>query len=325
MTSMPGGGWALLLIMTGGSATALVQRSEQAAPGMMLPAAVTAEAVRETQMAGADAAGDTALSSARASDTAGDEIVLTGPIRQGGLLQGRAPAGTAALTLDGRPLAMAPDGHFLIGFDRDAAATAALVVIRGDGSRAVRMLTVAGGNWRLQSLPTLPRQTPRTPAEIARRADELRQITAARAQVNRVDGWRQRPVWPATGRISGVFGSQRIYAGEPGAYHGGVDIARPTGTSVASPLDGVVVLAVATPFSLEGRLLLIDHGMGLGSAFLHLSRIDVRAGERVVRGQPVGAIGATGRATGPHLHWAMTWMGRRIDPQTLVGAMPPPR
>jgi len=251
-----------------------------------------------------------------------DGFVLAGPLRQGALVQGIAPVGTVALTLDGQKLVLAGDRHFLLGFDRDAGPAAQLVATLADGQSVTRTLAITPRDWALQSLPTLPKATPRTEAEIARRTGELAQIRAARAEDHGGDGWRQRPLWPATGRISGVFGSQRIYAGEPGAYHGGVDIARPTGTPVAAPLDGTVVLAAADPFSLEGHLLLIDHGMGLGSAFLHLSRIDVRVGDRVTRGQPVGAIGATGRATGPHLHWAMTWAGRRIDPQALAGAMP---
>jgi murein DD-endopeptidase MepM/ murein hydrolase activator NlpD len=101
-----------------------------------------------------------------------------------------------------------------------------------------------------------------------------------------------------------------------------VDVARPTGAVVIAPADGVVILAAATPFTLEGRLLMIDHGMGLNSAFLHLSRIDVREGERVTRGQPIGAVGMTGRATGPHLHWGMKWREARIDPLLLAGPMP---
>jgi murein DD-endopeptidase MepM/ murein hydrolase activator NlpD len=281
-------GWALLALAT------------QAPGTLTLPATVTAEAARETQ----------------------DGFVLTGAVRQGGLAQGVAPAGALTLTLDGQPLAMAGDGHFLLGFDRDAGSTAVLAATLSDGRVVTRTLAVAKRDWAIQSLPTLPKATPRTPAEIARREGELAQIRATRAEDHGGDGWRAQPLWPATGRISGVFGSQRIYAGEPGAYHGGVDIARPTGTPVAAPLAGTVVLAAADPFSLEGHLLLIDHGMGLGSAFLHLSRIDVHVGDRVTRGQKVGAIGATGRATGPHLHWAMTWAGRRIDPQPLAGAMP---
>jgi len=155
-----------------------------------------------------------------------------------------------------------------------------------------------------------------------RRAPELAQIAAARDVASDAQGWRQRFAWPVKGRISGLFGSQRIYAGEPGAYHSGVDVARPTGTPVAAPADGVVILAAAAPFTLEGNLLMIDHGMGLNSAFLHLSRIDVQVGDHVAQGQVVGAIGATGRATGPHLHWGMKWHDARIDPLLLAGAMP---
>lgn len=120
-----------------------------------------------------------------------------------------------------------------------------------------------------------------------------------------VEGWRQRFRWPVTGRISGVFGAQTIHAGEPGSYHTGVDVARPTGTLVAAPADGIVVLASPPPFSVEGDLLILDHGMGLSSAFLHLSRIDVSVGARVRQDQPVDAIGTKGRSTGPHLHWSV--------------------
>ncbi len=147
------------------------------------------------------------------------------------------------------------------------------------------------------------------------------QIAAARAQVTDAQGWRQSFRWPATGRISGLFGAQRIYRGEPGAYHSGTDIARPTGTPVAAPADGVVILAADKPFTLEGNLLMIDHGNGLNSAFLHLSRIDVKVGDHVRQGQILGAIGATGRATGPHLHWSLRWCDARLDPMLVAGAM----
>ena len=123
------------------------------------------------------------------------------------------------------------------------------------------------------------------------------------------------------GRISGVFGAQRVYRGVPGAPHSGVDIAGPPGTPVAAPADGVVVLAATSPFTLEGNLLMIAHGMGVNSAFLHLSRIDVRVGDRVRQGQIVGAVGMTGRATGPHLHWSMKWHDERIDPAPVAGVM----
>lgn len=246
---------------------------------------------------------------------------FSGPAMQGGLVTAQAPAGITALTLDGRPIPIAADGRFLIGFGRDAGPRATLVGRTRDGQTVTRELSVTARTWDIQSLPTLARGTTPTPEFLARRKIETAQITAARAVRSDVDGWRQHFRWPVEGRISGVYGSQRIYAGEPGAPHSGVDIARPTGTPVATPADGVVVLAAKAPFTLEGNLLIIDHGLGLNSAFLHLSRIDVKVGDRVRQGQVVGAIGATGRATGPHLHWAMMWQDQRIDPQPLAGLM----
>lgn len=251
------------------------------------------------------------------------DFLFRGAFEQGGLVFGTAPIGTVHLLLDGQPIAMAADRSFLIGFGRDHGPQAVIEARPGGNGPALRQtLRIAPRAWDVQSLPTLPRGTTPTPEFLRRRAAELKQIDAARAMVTGAQGWRQRFAWPVTGRVSGVFGSQRIYAGEPGAFHSGVDVARPTGTPVAAPADGVVILAAASPFTLEGNLLMIDHGMGLNSAFLHLSRIDVKVGDHVARGQIVGAIGATGRATGPHLHWSMKWRDERIDPAKLVGPMP---
>lgn len=250
------------------------------------------------------------------------DFLLSGSIEQGGLAMGVAPSGTVTLLFDGKPIGRAPDGRFLVAFDRDAGPNALIEARLADGALLRRTLTVQPRRWRIESLPTLPRGTTPTPEYLARRKIETDQIAAARAIDSASEGWRQHFIWPATGRISGVFGSQRIYAGEPGAYHSGVDIARPAGTPIVAPADGVVILAAAAPFSLEGNLLMIDHGMGLNSAFLHLSRIDVTVGQAVRQGQMLGAIGMTGRATGPHLHWAIKWREVRIDPAPLAGAMP---
>jgi murein DD-endopeptidase MepM/ murein hydrolase activator NlpD len=248
---------------------------------------------------------------------------LRGRIEQGGLALGTVPAGTLTLTLDGKAVPIASDGRFVIAFDRDQGPQMLLAATMRDGAFRQRALAIAPHGWQIESLPTLPKGTTPTPEFLARRAIELAQIAAARAMDSRSEGWRQHFIWPARGRISGVFGSQRIYAGEPGAYHAGVDIAQPTGTPVIAPADGVVILAAEAPFTLEGNLLMIDHGMGLNSAFLHLSRIDVKVGQAVRQGQPIGAIGMTGRATGPHLHWAMKWRDVRFDPAPLAGEMLP--
>lgn len=249
-------------------------------------------------------------------------IVLQGEFTQGGIATGVVPEGTQALLFNGEPIPFATDGRFLVGFDRDAALAATLVARLADGREAREQLRVAPRAWNISRLDRLPKYPVPSQEFARRRPAELAQIKAARAQDNSSGGWRQRFAWPATGRISTLFGSQRIYAGEPGAYHSGIDIARPTGTPVLAPADGVVVLATTAPFTLEGNLLMIDHGMGLNGAFMHLSRIDVRVGDRVTQGQRIGAVGRSGRATGPHLHWGLMWRGARLDPLLVAGAMP---
>lgn len=248
-------------------------------------------------------------------------ILLSGTPGQGALVPGTAPSGTARLTLDGVVVPVARNGRFVIAFDRDAPAAATLVATLVDGRTVSLPLGVPPRTWRIERLDRVAK-VPVPSADFARRRPaELARIAAARRIESVADGWRQRFVWPVTGRISGLFGSQRIYRGEPGSYHSGVDVARPTGTPVVAPADGVVTLAADAPFTLEGNLLLIDHGMGLNSAFLHLSRIDVAVGARVRQGEQIGAIGATGRVSGPHLHWAMKWRDARIDPMLVAGAM----
>ncbi|MBA4047879.1 MAG: peptidase [Sphingomonas sp.] len=241
---------------------------------------------------------------------------------QGGALIGIAPPGTTALTLDGALVTVSEDGRFLIAFDRDAPPTAMLVATT-PGGMVTHALAIAPRAWNIERLDTLPRFAQPTEEFERRRPQELAAINAART-VNAVsNGWRQRFQWPVTGRLSGMFGAQRIYKnGEAGSYHSGTDVARPTGTPVIAPADGVVILAADSPFTLEGNLLMLDHGMGLNSSFLHLSRIDVHVGEHITQGEQIGAVGMTGRATGPHLHWSLKWRDRRIDPLLLAGPMP---
>lgn len=246
----------------------------------------------------------------------------TGTLSQGGLILGTAPAGTRTVALDGKPVALSPDGRFIAGFDRDAGPQASLTATLADGRNVTQSLTIAPRVWRIERLNTLPKFPAPDPVFTKLRPPELAQIVAARARVTDAQGWRQAFAWPAIGRISGLFGSQRIYKGEPGSYHSGTDIAKPTGAIVTAPADGVVILAAERPFTLEGNLLMLDHGMGLNSAFLHLSRIDVKTGDHVTKGQPIGAVGMTGRATGPHLHWSLKWGDAKLDPMLVAGVMP---
>jgi hypothetical protein len=240
---------------------------------------------------------------------------------QGGLTRGVVPVGTKRLVVEGRDVAIASDGRFVVGFGPDNAPSVLLTAFLSDGRSVTERLPVRPRAWIVENLSTLPHHSQPDAEFQARRPGELAQINAARRTETDAQGWRQKFIWPARGRISGFFNSKRIYAGQPGAPHGGVDVAGTIGTLVVAPADGVVILAAATPFTLEGNLLMIDHGMGVNTAFLHLSRIDVKRGDYVRQGQPIGAIGKTGRATGPHLHWGMKWRDERIDPQALAGPM----
>ncbi|MEQ8741739.1 M23 family metallopeptidase [Parasphingorhabdus sp.] len=246
---------------------------------------------------------------------------FSGEAIQGGVMIGDVPAGTSSLTFEGAPIPIDADGKFIIAFNRDAGQAANLVATLDNGQTVRQFINIAPRNWQIEHVSINRRATTRSAAFLALRGPELAQINAARSVHSDSKGWRESFIWPAKGRISGQFGSQRIYNGDPGSYHSGVDIAAPAGTYYVAPADGVVTLAASSPFTLEGNLLMIDHGMGLNSAFLHSSEILVKEGQQVKRGEPIGRIGSTGSATGPHLHWSMKWNDARIDPTLLTGPM----
>ena len=263
-----------------------------------------------------------ALLISAAAPEAAPQFRLSGAPVQGALIRGAAPAGTVALTLDGREVPLAPDGHFLLGFDRDARTSAVLVARIADGGEIRATLAVARRTWSIQHIGMARPADGPTPEYARLREGELQLIGRARARRSASMGWSHRFLWPAPGRLSGAFGAQRIYrGGVPAAYHSGADIAAGAGALVVAPADGVVTLAPPPRFSLEGNLVILDHGMGLTSSFLHLSVALVRPGQIVHQGDPIGRVGATGRATGPHLHWSLVWNGARLDPASV--ASPP--
>lgn len=242
-----------------------------------------------------------------------------GKSTQGGWLRGRVSPGTRSLMLDDKPVAFAADGKFVIAFDRDAGPAAQLMAIHTNGSSFAMPLSISPRAWKIEHINAARRPGGITDENYARlRKAELARISAARKIETGAQGWRQDFIRPAPGRFSGRFGSQRVYRGQPGAYHSGLDIAGGANTPFVAPADGVVILAADAPFSLEGNLLMIDHGMGLNSAFLHSSQLLVKEGDAVIRGQQIGRIGSTGRATGPHLHWSMKWRENRIDPILML-------
>ena len=242
--------------------------------------------------------------------------VLSGAAIEGGLIVARTMP-DALIWLDNTPIARADTGIFVIGFNRDSDMPAKITIKMADGTTHNSMLTPAQRDYNIQRINGLKSQhvTP-PPAQITRIKADAAAVRAARdTSVPTGDFWTGFD-WPARGRISGVFGSQRILNGVPRQPHYGLDIAGPTGTPVYAPASGVVTLVKDLYFS--GWTVILGHGLGVNSAFLHLDMAVVKVGDAISRGQLIGHIGATGRATGPHLDWRIDWNGRRIDPGLLV-------
>lgn len=250
---------------------------------------------------------------------------FNGSLQQGGFIWGQVAPGSV-VTLDGEQLDVLADGTTFAGFGRDAAASAELVV---SGERPCReTLLVARREYQIQKVEGVPQKTVTPPPEeLERIRREATLVANARAPA------LARPdllaavlagfVWPVEGPISGVYGSQRFYNGEPRRPHFGVDVAAPAGTIVRAPAAGVVTLAEPDLY-FSGGTVILDHGYRLSSSFLHMSEVSVQVGDELQAGDIIGAVGATGRATGPHLDWRMNWREQRIDPQLLAPAMPKP-
>lgn len=256
------------------------------------------------------------------ADTPEQSLHLKGPLIQGALVIGETSPG-ARVILDGRTLMVSQSGVFAMGFDRDQASMATLEIIFSDGRRERHTLSIAPRSYDIQRIEGVPPKYVNPPAEtLSRIAAESKQKKEARRSLREASWFDQSFIWPAKGRISGVFGSQRFYNGEARRPHYGVDIAADTGAPVIAPADGVVTLAEKDMY-FEGGLVFLDHGQGVTSYYMHLSRVDVREGEQVRQGQQLGAVGATGRSTGPHLHWAMFWREAHLDPSLLVPGVGP--
>jgi murein DD-endopeptidase MepM/ murein hydrolase activator NlpD len=253
-------------------------------------------------------------------------LTLSGKLVQSGYAIGRT-APRAQILVDGKPVGEASaQGVFVIGFDRDAPAEAKLTA-QTAAATAERMLAIAPVDYDVQRIDGLPQDqvTPQDPALLTRIAEEAKRKAAGFASDIDFDGFKggfALPLPEGSFRLSARFGGQRVLNGVPERPHYGSDLAAPIGTPVMAPADGVASFA-ETGLHYEGALILIDHGQGLISAYLHLSKVSVTAGQSVKRGDVIGAVGKEGRATGPHLCWRMKWRGRNMDPLQMVGTPQP--
>ncbi len=251
----------------------------------------------------------------------GGESIISGEPMQGGLVHGRVSPG-AQVWYEGRKLRVSQRGQFVIGFGRNEAPITKLDIRYPGGSREQRQLNVAQREYDIQRIDGLPpRKVEPTAKDLVRIRQEAALIKTARRRDSADTDFLLGFTWPVVGQISGVYGSQRVLNGKPRRPHYGVDVAARAGTPVRAPASGVVSL-VHRDMYFTGGTIIIDHGHGLSSVFSHLSEVHVRERQRVARAETIAKVGATGRATGPHLHWGVNWFERRLDPQLMAGPMP---
>lgn len=248
-------------------------------------------------------------------------LELSGELVQGGLVVGKVSPGER-VELMGRKIRVDGDGLFVFGLGRDAPPQLDVLTRNGSEKPQHHRFTVKQRTYQEQRVNGVPQQTVTPPKEVLERIRrEAALVEKARTgddpRVDFLSGFRK----PLEGPITGVYGSRRIYNGTPGNPHYGLDIAAPTGTNVFAPAPGVVKLVHKDMFY-SGGTLIIDHGHGISSTFIHLSDVLAKEGQVVTPGDLIARVGATGRATGPHLDWRINWFDVRLDPAVVLKSFP---
>ena len=249
--------------------------------------------------------------------TARAENALRGAFVQGTLIRGRTAPG-ASVTVDGRKLGLSANGDFAFGFAYDRKDAAELRIKLASGSVETKSIPVATREYKIQRIDGLPEKYVEPPASVLKRIErDNRLIGGARARDTDEAWFADDFAWPVKGPVTGVFGSRRILNGAEKRPHFGVDIAVGTGTPIHAPVGAIVAMAEPDLYFTGGTVIL-DHGHGVSTSYLHMSRLDVKVGDRVEKGGVIGAVGKTGRATGPHLCWRLNWFAERLDAALVV-------
>lgn len=251
------------------------------------------------------------------ANTFAHSIQLNGKFEQGSLIKGKVTANSQVF-LNDKKLLISEQGKFVFGFKRKAKPEHLLKVIYPNGLTELKPLKIKARTYKIDRINGISKMIMQpSPQAVVRAKKDAKQVRVARNIQSSEHAVFDDFIWPVTGRISGVYGSQRVYNGKPGRPHFGVDVARVTGTPIVSPANGVITLAVADMFY-SGGTIIIDHGFGVSSSMLHLSKLYVKKGQRVKQGEEIAEIGATGRVTGPHLDWRLNWFQVRLDPTSIV-------
>lgn len=243
-------------------------------------------------------------------------LELSGDMTQGGMIKGKVTPGTK-VSLNGESLAVSAEGYFVFGFGRDAKLEHSLQLSADNAVQYTEKLKLKKRHYKIQKIEGIAKKIMNpNKKNVARAKQDNKDIAAARKHHSNAQFYRQQFIWPAKGPITGVYGSQRYFNGVPKRPHFGLDIAGPKGAEVVAPADGTITLTKDMFYS--GNTILLDHGFGISSTFIHLDSITVKVGQKVKQGEKIGTIGNTGRVTGPHLDWRLNWFAERLDPHLLV-------
>ncbi len=236
---------------------------------------------------------------------------------QGKIVQISSPQ-TAQIIFQKKTYLPTKDGNFIIAFSRDESKKQLLTLINKDGKKQKQEIKIAATKWDIQDIKGLP-QKKVTPAKTDETAIKREQTDVRQALLNGASKnfWQKGFVEPVEGRISGNFGGQRIMNGEKRNPHLGADIAALEGTEIKAASDGVVKLA-GLDYFYSGNVVIIDHGFELFTIYAHMKDLKVKPGQKIKKGQVIGTVGKTGRATGAHLHWGASLNNVRFDPYSLL-------
>ena len=218
-------------------------------------------------------------------------------------------SGSQALAIVGIPLASEPGEQTLYLSDQTGRSSKVTFVVRAH-QYAEQRLTITNKR-KVNPAPVDMKR-------INRENKRLKVVKSYRADRLLADTFD----WPLAGPISSPFGLRRFFNDQPRRPHGGIDIAAPEGAPIIAPADGVVI--ETDDYFFNGNCVFIEHGLGLQTFYAHMSRIDVQEGDRITQGQVIGAVGATGRVTGPHLHWSVGLNGTWVNPLLVLKSDSPP-
>jgi murein DD-endopeptidase MepM/ murein hydrolase activator NlpD len=240
---------------------------------------------------------------------------------QGALIVGKTAPGNK-VTLNGKEIKVSKSGDYALGFSRDEKNNGQLIITSPSGEVEQRILKPLKREYNIQRVEGIAKKimNPNKKAN-TRVGKDNKKIKAARRVDSNLTAFANGFIAPIDGIITGVYGSQRYYNGVPKSPHYGLDYAGKKGDPVKAPADGVVLMYVPDMFY-SGGTMIIDHGHGVSSTFLHLSDSHVKVGDKVSKGQLVAAVGSSGRATGPHLDWRINWFNMRLDPALVLKLKP---